>query len=149
MVHDGFYNFADYLAAKSDAEHYASEGDTELREVETIPSKEKEEVEHLLLTYGLEKEQSTLVVKALRQRQGAWIDHDALGVGIRKTGSQTCTKKRPDHWSILHSRWPSSSSPIYVDFRSRVSPHVLSYFLHMLLTHLWMRQRSFHWCASP
>jgi vacuolar iron transporter family protein len=33
-----------YLAAKSDAEHYASERETERREVEMIPAKEKMEV---------------------------------------------------------------------------------------------------------
>ena len=63
-----------YLAAKSDAEHYASERETEWREVETIPAKEIEEVEQLLLTYGLEKEQSILVATALSQRPEAWVD---------------------------------------------------------------------------
>src|SRR5512146_1954739 len=63
-----------YLAARSDVEHYASERETERREVETIPAKEKEEVEQLLLAYGLEKEQSILVTDALSQRPEAWID---------------------------------------------------------------------------
>lgn len=63
-----------YLAAKSDAEHYASERETERREVETIPAKEREEVEQLLLTYGLEQKQSALVANALSQRPEAWID---------------------------------------------------------------------------
>jgi VIT1/CCC1 family predicted Fe2+/Mn2+ transporter len=63
-----------YLAARSDVEHYASERETERREVETIPAKEIEEVEQVLSTYGLEKEQSTLVANALRQRPEAWID---------------------------------------------------------------------------
>src|SRR5512135_338967 len=39
-----------YLAAKSDAEHYASERETEQREVDTIPAREREEVEQLLST---------------------------------------------------------------------------------------------------
>jgi VIT1/CCC1 family predicted Fe2+/Mn2+ transporter len=63
-----------YLAARSDVEHYASEREIERREVESIPAKEKEEVETLLLTYGLDKEQSVLVTKALSQRPEAWID---------------------------------------------------------------------------
>jgi vacuolar iron transporter family protein len=63
-----------YLAARSDAEHYASERETEGREVETIPAKEMEEVEQVLSTYGLEKEQSALVAKALSRRPEAWID---------------------------------------------------------------------------
>jgi vacuolar iron transporter family protein len=63
-----------YLAAKSDAEHYASEREIERREVEVIPAKEKEEVEQLLLTYGLEKDQSVQVADALSKRPAAWID---------------------------------------------------------------------------
>lgn len=63
-----------YLAARSDVEHYASERETEQREVEMIPAKEMEEVEELLLTYGLEKKQSALVAKSLSQRPEAWID---------------------------------------------------------------------------
>jgi VIT1/CCC1 family predicted Fe2+/Mn2+ transporter len=63
-----------YLAARSDAEHYAKEQETEQHEVETIPDVEAEEVEQVLLTYGLEKEQSALVANALRQRPSAWID---------------------------------------------------------------------------
>lgn len=63
-----------YLAARSDAEHYAKEQETEQREVDTIPDIETEEVEQVLLTYGLEKEQSALVANALRQRPSAWID---------------------------------------------------------------------------
>jgi VIT1/CCC1 family predicted Fe2+/Mn2+ transporter len=63
-----------YLAAKSDVEHYASERETERREVETIPAREKEEVEQVLLAYGLDKAQSKLVTNALSLRPEAWID---------------------------------------------------------------------------
>lgn len=63
-----------YLAARSDAEHYASERETERREVETIPAKERQEVQDLLLTYGLEEKESILVTNALSQRPAAWID---------------------------------------------------------------------------
>jgi VIT1/CCC1 family predicted Fe2+/Mn2+ transporter len=63
-----------YLAAKSDVEHYANERENERREVEVIPAKEKEEVEEVLLAYGLEKEQSKLVANALSKRPDAWID---------------------------------------------------------------------------
>ena len=42
--------------------------------MDTIPDKETEEVEQLLLSYGLEQEQSTLVANALRQRPAAWVD---------------------------------------------------------------------------
>jgi VIT1/CCC1 family predicted Fe2+/Mn2+ transporter len=63
-----------YLAARSDAEHYATERETERREVEMIPDKEVEEVEDVFLSYGLEKEHSVLIAKALSKRPEAWID---------------------------------------------------------------------------
>ncbi len=63
-----------YLAARSDAEHYTTERATEQREVETIPENEVAEVQQVFLSYGLEKEQSTLVANALRLRPEAWID---------------------------------------------------------------------------
>ena len=63
-----------YLAAKSDAEHYASERETEEREVLIIPDKEVEEVEQVFLAYGLEKEESALVARALSKRPKAWVD---------------------------------------------------------------------------
>jgi VIT1/CCC1 family predicted Fe2+/Mn2+ transporter len=63
-----------YLAARSDAEHYATERATEQREVDTIPEVEVAEVEQVFISYGLEKEQSTLVANALRLRPAAWID---------------------------------------------------------------------------
>jgi vacuolar iron transporter family protein len=63
-----------YLAARSDAEHYASERETEQREVNTIPEVETREVEQVFETYGLTPDQSALVAKALSQRPAAWID---------------------------------------------------------------------------
>lgn len=63
-----------YLAARSDAEHYATERETEQREVDTIPEVEIAEVEQVFLSYGLEKEQSIQLANALRLRPTAWID---------------------------------------------------------------------------
>jgi vacuolar iron transporter family protein len=63
-----------YLAARSDAEHYASERETEQREVNTIPDVETREVERVFESYGLGIAQSAQVAKALSQRPEAWID---------------------------------------------------------------------------
>lgn len=63
-----------YLAAHSDAKHYASERETERIEVETIPAREVEEVENVFRTYGLEKEHSAMIARALSKRPEAWID---------------------------------------------------------------------------
>lgn len=63
-----------YLAARSDAEHYATERATEQREVDAVPEVEVAEVEQVFLSYGLEKEQSAMVANALRLRSSDWID---------------------------------------------------------------------------
>ncbi len=63
-----------FLAARSDAEHYAKERENERLEVEIIPDKEVKEVEDVFNAYGLEPAESTLVAKALSKRPEAWID---------------------------------------------------------------------------
>ena len=63
-----------YLAAKSDAEHYASERLREEEEVDEKPDVEALEVQEILESYGLAQQESKTVVDALRQRREAWID---------------------------------------------------------------------------
>jgi VIT1/CCC1 family predicted Fe2+/Mn2+ transporter len=63
-----------YLAAKSDAEHYASERLREQLEVEEKSDIEAEEVTQIFQSYGLTREQSQPVVEALRVRPEAWVD---------------------------------------------------------------------------
>ena len=63
-----------YLAAKSDAEHYASERLREQLEVKEKTGAEKEEVREIFASYGLTAEQSTPIVEALSERPDAWID---------------------------------------------------------------------------
>lgn len=63
-----------FLAARSDAEHYAKERENERLEVEIIPDKEVQEVEQVFTAYGLEPKESTLVARALSKRPEAWID---------------------------------------------------------------------------
>src|SRR4051794_34740964 len=63
-----------YLAAKSDAEHYAKEREREHREVIEIPEEEKREVAQVLHSYGLTKEESTPIVDALSRHPKKWVD---------------------------------------------------------------------------
>jgi VIT1/CCC1 family predicted Fe2+/Mn2+ transporter len=63
-----------YLAAKSDAEHYAREQRREQREVAEIPEEEMEEVAQVFRGYGLTREQVAPVVHALSERPKAWVD---------------------------------------------------------------------------
>jgi vacuolar iron transporter family protein len=63
-----------YLAARSDAEHYASERVREQQEVIRIPEDEKREVQQVFQAYGLTMAESAPVVEALSTRPEAWVD---------------------------------------------------------------------------
>jgi vacuolar iron transporter family protein len=63
-----------YLAAKSDAEHYAKEREREKREVVEIPEEEKREVAQVLHSYGLTYDESHPIVEALAKHPKKWVD---------------------------------------------------------------------------
>lgn len=63
-----------YLAAKSDAEHYAKEREREKREVAEIPHEEMREVAEVFQEYGLSAEETEPIVQALRRQPKKWID---------------------------------------------------------------------------
>ena len=63
-----------YLAAKSDAEHYAKEREREKREVKEIPDEEKREVAQVFHSYGLSQEDSEPIVEALAKHPQKWVD---------------------------------------------------------------------------
>ena len=63
-----------YLAARSDAEHYASERQREVVETGAKPAAEAAEVTHILRAFGLTAQESAPIVAALRQRHDAWVD---------------------------------------------------------------------------
>jgi VIT1/CCC1 family predicted Fe2+/Mn2+ transporter len=63
-----------YLAARSDAEHYASELAREEREIVEVPDAEAAEVAEVFRTYGLSTDETDHVVAALRTRPKAWRD---------------------------------------------------------------------------
>jgi vacuolar iron transporter family protein len=63
-----------YLAAKSDAEHYASERTREEREVVAVPDVEAQEVEQIFASFGLTAQESAPVVEAIRQKPKSWVD---------------------------------------------------------------------------
>jgi len=63
-----------YLAAKSDAEHYASEQSREQREIIDKTQDEVAEVEAIFATYGLEAAEIAPIIQAFRNRPKAWVD---------------------------------------------------------------------------
>ena len=63
-----------YLAARGDAEHYASERKREQLEVQTVPEVEAREVTEVFEAYGLTPEESAPIVAALQKRPEAYVD---------------------------------------------------------------------------
>ncbi len=63
-----------YLAAKSDAEHYASEQSREQREIIEKTQDEVAEVEAIFAAYGLEAAEIAPITQAFRDRPKAWVD---------------------------------------------------------------------------
>lgn len=63
-----------YMAAKSDAEHYAKEREREKREVAEIPHEEMREVAEVFQSYGLTEDQTWPIVQALKAQPRNWVD---------------------------------------------------------------------------
>jgi VIT1/CCC1 family predicted Fe2+/Mn2+ transporter len=63
-----------YLAARGDAEHFASEKQREEREVQTVPDVEEMEVAEVFHRYGLTEHEIAPILKAFRNNHPAWVD---------------------------------------------------------------------------
>lgn len=63
-----------YLAAKTDAEHYAAEQKREFREIEEKSAVELEEVANVFRGYGISEDQLAPVVTAIRSDPKRWVD---------------------------------------------------------------------------
>src|SRR6202166_556065 len=63
-----------YLAAKTDAEHFASERAREERETVEMPEEEAAEVAAVLRSYGLNDDTVMTVVNAIRADKKRWVD---------------------------------------------------------------------------
>jgi VIT1/CCC1 family predicted Fe2+/Mn2+ transporter len=63
-----------YLAARTDADHYASEYKRELEETEEIPGEERAEVERIFSAYGLKGQPLDDLVGAITHDRTTWVD---------------------------------------------------------------------------
>ena len=63
-----------YLAARTDAEHFATERAREERETEEMPEEEAAEVAAVLRSYGLEEDKVGTVVDSIRADKKRWVD---------------------------------------------------------------------------
>jgi vacuolar iron transporter family protein len=62
-----------YLAALTDRQHYQNELAREHREVEEMPTKEREEIYEILCSYGPSREDTRPFVEALCRDKGSWV----------------------------------------------------------------------------
>ncbi|MEK7612915.1 MAG: VIT1/CCC1 transporter family protein [Patescibacteria group bacterium] len=63
-----------YLAANTEAKHYASERAREEWEVEHKPDVERKEVQDFFIQYGLTAAETVPIVNSLSQRKKDWVD---------------------------------------------------------------------------
>ncbi len=63
-----------YLAARTDAEHFASERAREERETQEMPEEEAAEVAAVLRSYGLDEDKVAAVVASIRADKKRWVD---------------------------------------------------------------------------
>ena len=63
-----------YLAARTDAEHFASERAREERETKEMPETEAAEVADVFRSYGLDDDTVATVVNAIRADKRRWVD---------------------------------------------------------------------------
>ena len=63
-----------YLAARTDAEHYAAEEQREHHEIDQLREREIEEVEQIFREYGLEGDALKSVVGAVSANRQRWVD---------------------------------------------------------------------------
>ncbi|MDR3530753.1 MAG: VIT1/CCC1 transporter family protein [Rhodopila sp.] len=62
-----------YLAARTDAEHYRSEWNREMRETEDLPEVELKEVRDILMSHGVTENQADGVARALAKDRPRWV----------------------------------------------------------------------------
>jgi VIT1/CCC1 family predicted Fe2+/Mn2+ transporter len=63
-----------YLAARSDADHYAAERRREEREISEVPEEEKREVARIFRAFGLSANETVTITEALSARPKAWVN---------------------------------------------------------------------------
>jgi VIT1/CCC1 family predicted Fe2+/Mn2+ transporter len=63
-----------YLAARTDAEHYASEQVREEKETTDVPEREESEVVEIFRSYGLDEETAARVGKEIRSDRRRWVE---------------------------------------------------------------------------
>ncbi len=94
-----------YLAAQSDAEHFANEKLREEREILSVPDVEELEVAEVFQHYGLTDTEIAPILRAFQNNHPAWVDfmmRFELGLEEPNPGRALC--ERHDHRGCLRCR---------------------------------------------
>ena len=90
-----------YLAAKTDAEHFATERQREERETVEMPVEEAEEVARVFRAYGLNEPTVASIVDVIRSDQKRWVDFMMrFELGLEQPDP---TRARVSAWTIALS----------------------------------------------
>ena len=104
-----------YLAARSDAEHYASERQREEREVQEIPDEEAREVQKVFADYGLSPEESVPVIQALTKKPKEWVDFMMrFELGLEEPDPKRAVQSAAHHRRVLHRRRHHPAGAVHV-----------------------------------
>ena len=111
-----------YLAARSDAEHYASEKLREEREVQVVPDVEELEVAEVFRHYGLTDDEIEPILRAFRNNHPAWVDFMMrFELGPRGARSQPAPGARDDRRG-LHRGRPDPALALHGDLFNPARP---------------------------
>ncbi len=123
-----------YLAAKSDAEHYAKEREREKLEVIEIPDEEKREVAQVFHSYGLTVAESDPIVEALAKHPKKWVDFMMrFELGLEK----------PDPKRALVSALTIAASYVAGGLIP-LAPYIASTFIAAGVAGIWIHQGPLH-----
>ena len=112
-----------YLAAKTDAEHYATERAIEVQETVEVPEREAEEVAVVFRSYGLPEETVAAVVRAISSEQKALGRfHDEVRTGPGRAQPETRQSQRLDHCRFIRSRRNDSAGAVLLHSRDSLGP---------------------------
>ncbi len=105
-----------YLAARGDAEHYASERAREEREIVEKTDVERHEVLEILESYGVTHAETAPILDCVREEpQGLGGLDDALRAWSRRTSSRPRRAQRRHHRRFLHRGRPDSAHAVHAD----------------------------------
>ena len=105
-----------YLAARSDAEHFANEKLREEREVLTVPDVEEVEVAEVFRHYGLTETEIEPILRAFRNNHPAWVDFMMrFELGLEEPDPRRALSQRRDDRRRLHRGRTDPTLPLHGD----------------------------------